>query len=233
MIMEERGFGTEEQTICTSAILVSANEDSQRAFTTRSWATPVVPSKYGGVINLMTLFTRPSEILIDVQRGILIADPQDPTVRWYGFDGRLNRELRLGLEPSPVTAEEKHAIEESYRNRIQELEGSNRDHYEEQWQNTTIPDQKSLWDGVLVDDQGFHWFQYHEDWLLPAEERGLWSYMVFSPEGEYLGSVTWPGHICSISRGHYLWRRIDEETDGYRYVVYRIRPMVEGLEYPR
>jgi hypothetical protein len=232
LMQEQHNFGTEEQAMCTLAILVSADEDSQRAFTTDLWALPMVPSKLGGVTPVVTMFTNSPNLVVDVERGILMADPREPVAKWYGFDGRLNRELRLGLEPLPVTADEKNAIEDYWQNRIPELEGSSRDHFEEQWQNTTIPDKKNLWERVLVDDQGFLWFRYHVNWLLPEEERSLWAHMVFSPEGEYLGSVTWPGHLCSISRGHYIWRRLDEETDGYRYVVYRLRPAVEGLEYP-
>ncbi len=232
LLHEDHNYSTREQTFCSVAVLYSADGDSLRSFSTDELPLPAYPSKRGGVINERTMFTGSPSVQIHVGRGILMADPREPMVRWYDFDGTLKRVHRLGLNPIPVSTEERNAIQEFYRDRILNAEGDTKDHLEESWQYTVIPDQKGLWESVLVDDQGFHWLRYHTNWLLPEEERGLWSYMVFSPEGEYLGSVTWPGHICSISRGHYLWRNIDEETGGYRYVVYDTRPTVEGLEYP-
>jgi hypothetical protein len=46
---------------------------------------------------------------------------------------------------------------------------------------------------------------------------------IFTTDGLFLDSYT---------RGHFIGRHSVEETGGYRFVVYRIRPAVDGLEYP-
>ncbi|MFC1529094.1 6-bladed beta-propeller [Gemmatimonadota bacterium] len=231
MLDEQRQFGTEEQARRSTAVLVSSAGDSLHSFSTEWMETPVYPARGGGVIGKRTMFTVVPALQVYLDRGILIADPREPIARWYDLEGNLTRILRLGLEPEPVTGEERTEIERYYRELIQNSESPQKERLEENWQFTVIPDYKSFWYSFLVDDQGFHWLRNHDDWTQPAEVRRQYSYKVYSPEGEYLGSATWPSRVASITRGHFLGRQLDEETDGYRYFVYRITPAVEGLEY--
>ena len=193
---EEINPFTEQQSVRYTALLISAEGDSLRSFNTESLETPMFPSKRGGVVGKRTMFTTMPSLQVYLDQGILIADPREPIVRWYDFGGMLTHTLRLGLEPEPVTGEEKSEIEQYWKDRIQDTEGSEREVVEEMWRYTVIPDFKSYWSSLLVDDQGFYWLRNHDDWTQPAEIRRQWSYKVFSPEGEYLGSATWPSKTC-------------------------------------
>jgi len=216
---EQKQFGTEDQARRTTAVLVSPAGDSLRSFSAEWLPIPVYPAKGGGVIGKQTMFLTVPALRVDLDRGILIADPREPIARWYDLDGDLIRIIRLGLEPEPVTSEEKGEIERFRREQIQDAEGPQKERLEEARQYTVIPDYKTFWYSFLVDDRGFYWLRNHEDWTQPPEVRRQLSYKVFSPEGEYLGAATWPSRVA------------DEETGGYRYFVYRITPAVEGLEY--
>lgn len=229
---EQSGWGTVEQKVRWSASLVSPDGDSLLAFSTSWSSTPVYPSRQGsGVVGERPMFTTYPTLQAHVDRGMLIADPQEPIIQWYDFDGDLKQILRLGLDPVPVSSEEKAELDRLHREQVQNADGPVKERIEESWQYTTIPEFKSHWSSLLVDDQGFYWLMEHDDLTQPLEIRRQASYKVFSPEGEYLGSATWPSRVASISRGHFMGRQIDEETYGYRYIVYRIQPVVEGLEY--
>ena len=228
---EERGFRAEQQATRASATLVSPEGDSLRTFATAWLEHPTYRSPRGIPGRKSIMFTSVPQIQVDLDHGILIADPREPVLHWYGFDGDLKRVLRLGLEPEPVTREERDAIERHFHDMIENAVGRRRESFEETWENTVIPDHKSFWSTVPVDDYGFHWLRDYDDWTQPREAR-QWSHKVYNPEGEYLGSSTWPLHVASITRGHFVGRTLDEESGGYRYPVYRIRPAVEGLSYP-
>jgi hypothetical protein len=81
---------------------------------------------------------------------------------------------------------------------------------------------------MFVDDKGFVW-------LMPLPDHGgfqsgpSWSWLVLSPEGEYLGRTLAPG--SRFHRGHVLTAEEDPDSGEQFPVVYRIRPAVPGLEY--
>jgi len=234
IFQEQKQYRTVEEAKRTTAVLVSSAGDSLRTFSTEWMATPRSPARGGGLIYHQKMYFADPALQVDLDRGVFIADPREPTARWYDFDGNLIRIIRLGLEPETVTGDEKDAFVQFRRELIQEAEGPERERREETLKHMIIPDHKPFWKTILVDDQGYYWLLKHEDWTQPPEVRRLWSYKVFSPEGEYLGSATWPtGNASSITRGHLMGRRLDEEIGGYRHFVYRITPAIEGLEYPR
>jgi len=63
------------------------------------------------------------------------------------------------------------------------------------------------------------------------EETGF-VFRVISPEGEYLGDTKWPIPDGSLSRGHFLTVRYDEETGEEFFEVYRIESNSRGFIYP-
>ncbi|MFC1529093.1 6-bladed beta-propeller [Gemmatimonadota bacterium] len=233
IIREQKEYGTPDEAFRTTAVLVSSEGDSLRSFNTEWMVTPRTPARGGRLIYHQKMYYADPALQADLDRGILIADPREPIVRRYDLDGNLSRILRLGLDPEPVTREEKDAFERSYRERIQNAEGQERERLVVVWQQMVIPDHKPYWRTILVDDQGYYWLRNLYDWTLPTEVMiRVYSYKVFSPEGEYLGSATWPtGNTSSITRGHLLGRKMDEDFGGWRHFVYRITPTVEGLEY--
>ena len=116
---------------------------------------------------------------------------------------------------------------------IRDAEGEEKERFEESQKHMIIPDQKPFHKTILVDDQGYYWLRNPEDWTQPYEVRRRYSFKVFSPEGEYLGSAMWPtGNTSSITRGHLLGRKMDEEYGGWRHFVYRITPTEAGFIYP-
>lgn len=234
IFQEQMQYRTVEEAKRTAAVLVSSAGDSSQFFSTEWMATPRSPRRGGGLIYHQKMYFAEPALQVDLDRGVFIADPREPNARWYDLDGNLSHILRLGLEPEPVTSEEKGAFDRFYRELIREAEGPEKERREEVLKHMIIPNHKPFWKTILVDDQGFYWLRNHEDWTQPAEVRRLWSFKIFSPEGEHLGSATWPtGNISSITRGHLLGRKMDEEFGGYRHFVYRITPAIEGLEYPR
>jgi hypothetical protein len=234
IFQEQKQHMTVEEAIRTTAILVSSAGDSLRSFSTEWRSTHRYPARAGGLGYRQTMYQDDPALQVDLDRGVFIADPREPIARWYDFDGHLIRILRLGLELEPVTRDERNANERFRREMIRQAERQDRERREEILEHLIIPDHKPFWSTILVDDQGYYWLRNQPDWTQPAEVRMLYSFRIFSPEGEYLGSATWPtGNTSSITRGHLLGRKMDEEFGGFRHFVYRITPAVEGLEYPR
>ena len=109
------------------------------------------------------MFTTYPTLQAHIDRGILIADPQEPSIQWYDFDGDLTQILRLGLDPVTVSSEERTELDRIRREQIQNADGPVKERIEESWQYTTIPEFKSHWSSLLVDDQGFYWLMEHDE----------------------------------------------------------------------
>ncbi len=235
IFQEQKEYRTVDESKRTTGVLVSSAGDSLRSFSTEWMLVPRSHVSGGRLIYHSKMYYADPALQVDLDRGVFIADPREPIARWYDFEGNLTRILRFGLEPEPVTDGEKDAYVRSQRELIRDAEGEARERREESLKYAIIPDHKPFWITIMVDDLGYYWLRNPWDWTLPSEDMvRLYCFKVFSPEGEYLGSATWPtGNTSSITRGHLLGRHMDEEFGGFRHFVYRIIPTVEGLEYPR
>ncbi|MCK4351173.1 MAG: hypothetical protein KAX13_09950, partial [Candidatus Krumholzibacteria bacterium] len=93
---------------------------------------------------------------------------------------------------------------------------------------------KPYWSYITVDESGFIWAWEAIDFI-HSTYAGK-SCRIFSPEGEYLGDVTFPEveglRAATPSRGYLLARVEDMETGATNIDVYRIHPSVRGLIYP-
>jgi len=164
-------------------------------------------------------------------KGVLISTGIDPVMDWYDLNGDHFETIRLDILPEPVTAEEHSAILSRLDREIEEAQSPFMESItNEKRRIAEIPETKGYWCRLLVDEAGFIWAQKPYPYYLDEyPERS--TYLIFSPEGEYLGITIVPTNSGTVSRGHFLATRWDEETGTTRLIVYRITPAVTGLEY--
>jgi hypothetical protein len=93
---------------------------------------------------------------------------------------------------------------------------------------------KAFWDMLMVDADGYIWLQipYADGSLRPRPPRE--KQRLLSPLGEYLGITEWPAvdRVTWIGDGYLLSIVVEEETGLEVPTVFRIKPVIEGLEYP-
>ncbi|MFC1529145.1 6-bladed beta-propeller [Gemmatimonadota bacterium] len=162
--------------------------------------------------------------------GIFVTTGEEPVIRVHDLDGVLNRVIRLDIEPESVTEEERAAFRHSI-NRLND--GAYKDDMRSRLPHVTYCNPKAWWDEIVVEENGFIWAGYPGYTHQTITRSGAvdYRYRIFSPEGEYLGDTTLP-YRGSISRGHLITLKRNDETEELYYFIFRIRPAVEGLEYP-
>lgn len=169
------------------------------------------------------------------RHGILRTDGSEPVVRWYDLDGRLRQIIRIeGIVQESVKEEERRKILEAGQVL---LESTSDERLRRSYQTRLeypIPDLKPYWAYITVDESGFMWAREAID-LIRRSYAGK-SCRIISPEGEYLGDVTFPEveglRQVIPSRGYLLAQVEDLETGAKNIEVYRINPEVRGLIYP-
>lgn len=174
-----------------------------------------------------------SGALYHPERGILTYTTAEPVFRWYSLDGNLSYVVRLEMDPEPVSQQDRRAIEQMLDERI---ESATDDRGEAMAKATKkyaeIPDVKSYWYSVRIDDAGYYWLSRHPDYSKEGDDRYNRPYRLLSPEGEYLGDTKVPERNFNISRSHVLAFREDEETGMQIPIVYRMKPVAPGFSYP-
>lgn len=164
-------------------------------------------------------------------KGILISTGIDPVMDWYDLNGDHFKTIRLDIPPEPVTAEEHSAILSRLDQEIEEAQSPIMESIRiEQRKIAEIPESKGYWCRLSVDEAGFIWAQKPYPYYLDEyPERS--TYLIFSPEGEYLGITVVPTNSGTVSRDHFLAIQWDEETGTSQLIVYRITAAVAGLQY--
>ncbi|MFC1529104.1 6-bladed beta-propeller [Gemmatimonadota bacterium] len=164
-------------------------------------------------------------------RGILITTGIDPVMEWYDLAGDHLETIRLNVPPEPVTAEERSATLSRLDQLVEEA-GTPfmKNIREEQKRVAEIPEYKGYWCQIMVDEAGFIWARKPHAYYMDEYPAGS-TYLIFSPEGEYLGDTLLPTGSGTVSRGHFLAIRRDADTGVTRLVVYRIHSAVSGLSY--
>jgi len=164
--------------------------------------------------------------------GIFAYNTAEPEMKWYDLEGNLQRIIRMDTEPEPVSDAERRGIERLLQQQVEESDDEWRAVREEARRQTVIPEYKSYWSSVSVDDAGYVWIHRHTDYSQPDPYEYATPRMLLSPEGEYLGEMTPPEGVASVCRGHMLVRREDEDTGEIQLLVYRMIPIREGFTYP-
>jgi hypothetical protein len=152
--------------------------------------------------------------------GILVSDGTAPALRWYDLAGAPIREIRLGLDPAPVTEEMKRRYADSVTITVATVEP--------EW---IYPEYLGFWDDAVVDDAGFIWLQAVAEAELRTRRSGTVMHVI-SPEGEYLGVTELPCRFERVAQGTLLGYVTVEETGERIPSVFTIEPVVRGLAYP-
>jgi len=214
------------------AIVTSADDDTLAIL-----ETPWVKTSYSfsfstGSGGSRMAYSGSPEVHYVPGRGIIISTGVTPEIEWYDLEGDLSKRLRFELIPEPVTSDEKGAIrqreqENFERNRARlpsGLASSRRDALK-------FHEHKAFWDRVTVDDAGYLWLGIPEEYDDVTRAGGRLN-RVISPDGEYLGNSRWPCLSGDIFGGMFIGYVVVEDTDELLPTVFRIVPIVEGLDYP-
>ncbi len=188
-------------------------------------------------------YSRPSQIhyggwpqiIHASSRGLLYSTGIKPELIWYDFDGSIKSKIQIEIPKQLVTDEDRSIVESKL---VELLEKPNTDPDRLPFKMTRtdlkFANSKAFWSFVAVDDKGFIWLQTASP-AFPFQLNGISPihYRVLSPEGEYLGITQRPRATSGqIVRGHFLAIVPDLETGEMVPTVYRIRPAIEGLDYP-
>jgi len=164
--------------------------------------------------------------------GIILTTGEEPAFEFHDLQGRLNRIVRLDIPAEPVTNRERRAWAAAERQLLEQTPPERISSERDRLRHVEFNDPKGFWTDVTVDEYGYIWAERPGYTFQAITRAGIsYEYLVFSPEGEFLGITNLPG-TSAISRGHLITRQDNEETGGIEMVVYRIQPAVEGLRYP-
>lgn len=163
-------------------------------------------------------------------QGIVINPADEPILMLHNLDGTLRKQIRLDIEPIPITAEDKERYLNSFDERIASASGGAAEQLRSMKEGTEFPERWPYWGGVVIDDYGFIWIGVTEREEGREAAGGNYLQMILSPEGEYLGDTRGPG--APKSHGRILRIMTDDETGESILIVYQLHPAVEGFTYP-
>ncbi|MFC1629156.1 6-bladed beta-propeller [Gemmatimonadota bacterium] len=179
------------------------------------WSTP---NHFGG------------DAMIDYSptHGIMRTTGYDAVIEWYGLSGELHKVFRLGLEPGPVTEDDRALADNYFRELF--LDGSplGEDLYREWKRIDRFPKSRAFWNVATIDEYGYLWLEDPSNQFHQTERH----YLVVTPDGEYLGDCVLPQGMGRISRGYYLLMDIEWRGEKQALIVYRLKPEIEDLKFP-
>jgi len=183
----------------------------------------------------ITHFSTPRNVEYYWRRGILKTVGSEPVLRWYDLDGSQRQIIRIeGIVQESVTEEERQAIREAGHALLESTTDESRRRSYQTRLDYPIQEVMPFWANITVDESGFIWARESID-SIRRSYAGK-SCRIISPEGEYLGDVTFPEveglRQVMPSRGYLLAQVEDLETGAKDIEVYRINPEVRGLIYP-
>jgi hypothetical protein len=166
--------------------------------------------------------------------GVVVSSGYVPQLHIYGEDGSLRQRVELDLGDLTITEADRQQVRNWYEERISETENQqSQEMMQSQLENLRFGDTKAPWSMIKFDDRGYLYLR-HVDTYQPREViLDHESYMVISPDGEYLGTTSRPsGPSTEVVDGRLLVNRSDRETGEFTLTVYEIRPLVAGLDSP-
>lgn len=168
--------------------------------------------------------------------GIYRTNGVDPLIHHFDHDGGLVKIIRLGLDPVPVTADDRSRTIEHAEFQIANARGDElRRLRQEQRDSFEFPQMKEFCSDMMIEETGYIW---------ASEPPGVWDmppwtrrYHIIGPQGDYLGLTT-PPEVNSatakimVSRGILIYSYIDSESGAPVVELFRITPAVSRLRYP-
>ncbi len=182
------------------------------------------------------------------RRGIgwIITDGVEPVLEIQGGTGQVLRRIELNLPRIPITRND-YALQRAgidwavdFIDYFIEVTGVPESYREERMerlniekQNTELSEYRAFWQSLYIDDAGFIWLKVPEHFIEEKEAGDRLRYMVLDPQGEMLGYTRVPnGRPFNINHGHFLSTEWVLEETRSRLRVYRIRSIIEDLQYP-
>ncbi len=163
-------------------------------------------------------------------RGILLCNGDRPELEWYDFRGNLQRIIRTGLEPHPITT----GVKQAYEQRVREARAERaraRGREPEPLPDYPYPDACAYFGWGFVDDAGWIWLtDVWTDYQEP--DKATTTFHVIDDEGRYIGTTEIPATRFTIVEGRLLATIEDSETGALVPTVFRIVPNADGLIYP-
>ncbi len=171
----------------------------------------------------------------DFQGKVYYTDAAESVVDVYNSDGLHIQQIRLGLIPEASSSSHEDRVRSFLRMKAEQATDDRaRDQWRSDLNKVRLPVQKAFWQAITVDDAGYIWLQESEHRFAVADNAiPTFTYIIVSPEGEFIGRTKRhkDGRI-RISRGHMLEILYDQESGERSLLVYAIRPLVVGLNYP-
>ncbi len=170
-------------------------------------------------------------VLYHPRHGIVLSLSAEPELQLYDLTGQLKRTIRIATEPEPVTAVDRERARQALLEGVEEVDPETRPMMELMAEAVVCADEKAFWGRVEIDREGFFWLDLT---LYPeTETAGEHTFMVLSPEGEYLGTTTRPARPgSSIVGGRLYILEENIETGEILPTVYRLEPVAPGFTYP-
>ncbi len=182
------------------------------------------------------------------RRGIgwIITDGIEPVLEIQGGTGQVLRRIELNLPRIPITRND-YALQRAgidwgvdFIDEFIEVTGAPESYREGRMerlniakQNIKLNEYRAFWRSVYIDDTGFIWLKVPEHFIEETEAGDRPRYMVLDPQGEMLGYTRVPnGRPFNINNGHFLSTEWVPEETRNSLRIYRIRSIIEGLQYP-
>jgi hypothetical protein len=180
-------------------------------------------------------FTVSPTILYHPRHGLVVADGLEPRLQCFDLLGHLRKVIRVNFPPEAVTEAEKRAVRTYHREQIQAADDmQSRIISRKVYEYVEYQDPKAYFGIEYIDEYGYIWAVRPDlglsNDLFNREVRNV--RLLFSPEGEYLGETTLPHLHARPTRGRMICVQDDVETGAVEVVVYALRPLPAGFEYP-
>ncbi|MFC1529132.1 6-bladed beta-propeller [Gemmatimonadota bacterium] len=166
--------------------------------------------------------------------GIISSTGVEPVLEIFDPDGTRTREIRIDLEYKPLSRQEKRQVKGFLKEYSERVTWYFKDLFLSELECLEWPSHKAFWSDFQVDDDGYFWLCHPTQRMYEINrEFSGHRFRILSPEGEYLGDTSWPKGIYGrVSNGHLCMSYHDRDTGEFALTVYKINPIVEGLEYP-
>ncbi len=206
--------------------------------------TPLVPAAFQFIVSMlgeempfwrrMPYASEPMSEYV-AGRGIFLSTGVEPALWWYDLKGAFIREIRVGLQPRPVTSDDKQTYRDQLNRQIEEDEsksgGTQLSPTRAILDALEFPENKAHWNSMYVDDAGYIWLRLSESGEERENAGGGWGYYVLNPEGEHLGITRMPARGQIVRK--YLHAFVtDPETDEDVPTVWRLIPKATQFKYP-
>jgi len=164
--------------------------------------------------------------------GILFTTGERPEIDIFDIEGVHQKRLRIDLPSEAVTAEDRREAVAPMTAQMENAPALNRAVYSAMIDYADYPDEKTYWTSLSVEETGYIWIFVSTFRAQAGDPSGGRIYRILSPEGEYLGITRTPPGGVSITRGHLISTRSDLDTGADIIKVFKIRSVLNKLEYP-